>query len=206
MGKPVRLGPGGGSPAWAVTGVGSQQSGLWNAGNAQFAGASGGNLPAPANGAQMVYMLVSAGGVGWTNAVPLGLFQPSTTYTLTIAAGVRLDDATMGDAISEGTISFIANNLNSVPTAISRLSINRNLIPAGTFADFTTSFTTPASGEFVGEAFKVQFGYAAGNASGIVFDNVRVDATAVPEPSAALLSFLSITGMLGCRFRRTRNA
>lgn len=166
--------------SWNESGSGAFQSGVFNPQDAQFPGSSGsGDLPAPALGQQAVFLNIGgAAGVSRTTASPLTTIQANTIYTLTIAVGVRLDFPLPGVVLGE---TFMALRLPNDQTAGgAQLVINANNITRGTFADFSVSFTTNASSPLIGQDLRAFVGYAGDSNSGVMFDNVRLDATPVP--------------------------
>jgi len=131
-----------------------------------------------------------------TSAASLGTIAPLTTYTLTIALGNRKtsDTSLYG---SPGNISFslLANGV-----AFATKTVNNGSVSNGTFADFTLTYTTPSTSPLIRENLKIQLAALPeeGSAYQPSFDNVTLDATAlpvvqsVPEPAtwALLLSGL----------------
>jgi hypothetical protein len=103
-------------------------------------------------------------------------FAPNTVYTLTIAIGNRTTDA---------------NN----PTGVASFGLTADGVEVGvftqgvsapnTFQDFIYAFTTGA----VAPTGNIGIRLAATGGRGL-FDNVRLDATPVPEPSAALCALI----------------
>ena len=183
-------------PGWTRTGGGGNASGVFDSTDTFFPGTSGaGNLPAPGHGQQTSFLHVADfGSVDWFSAASLGIIQPNTTYTLTVAIGVSLDFPVPVNA-GQGSI-FIRRSgfLQAAQTTFSP-----HTLTPGTFTDFTTTFTTGESGGFIGEPFSVGVGYGGPISSGIKADNVRLDATVVPEPTAA--AFLLSSSLLLLRRR-----
>ncbi len=160
--------------------------------NAQFAGSTGDAsvLPGTADGYQAAFMSSGA-----TIFQDLGVLLPNTEYTFTVAVGNRLDRADSNLV----TLSLInGNNLsgNVLVTGASTTS------PAdGTFEDFSVSFTSAA--DVTGNLVIAINSHTA--SSQLVIDNVRLDASAIPEPSA----FAALAGIVGLGFaasRRRRSA
>ena len=120
-----------------------------------------------------------------TSATSLGTIAPLTTYTFTLALGNRKtsDTSLYG---SPGNISFslLANGV-----AFATKTVNNGTVPNGTFQDFTLTYTTTASSPIIGETLKLQLATLPeeGSAYQPAFDNVTLDATAlpvaVPEPA-----------------------
>ena len=178
-------------PSWALdisntANFGS--AGVDNPLNLQYPGTTGspGTLPGTGDGVQLAYINASGNSI----YQDVGLLQPLTIYTLTIAAGTRTDFG----AGSSGSISLV-NGTSDTGTVLSSLAITP---PALTFTDFTTTFTTGAG--VVGDLTIVLKTTSSGN-SEVNFDNVRLDATAAPEPTSAAL-LLGSGAMLLLRRRR----
>lgn len=69
------------------------------------------------------------------------------------------------------------------------------------FTTFTYSFTTGASGGFIGDDLEAQFGADMTGQTQTQFDDVRVTAEAIPEPSTYLM-MLGGFGLLGLCLRK----
>lgn len=134
---------------------------------------------------------------------------PNTTYTLTIAAGNRGGQTAAGNVTTYALLAG-ANTLgvaNFADTAaviadtgltLASGSIDANTIGAGGFADapslvFTTGATVPA------ENVVILLGDSSPSGRSH-FDNIRLDATAIPEVSSSLLGALA--GLVLLRRRR----
>ncbi len=187
-------------PGWTANGT-SAIVGLQNYQNAQFPGSSGaGSLPGTADGLQAGFIYLGGlGGGNFQSDAVLTTILANTKYTLTLALGARPDYPAGENQVS---FNFFANGLGIAGTQI---DIDSELVPVGTFADYMTSFTTGESGPLIGQSLTifVGFGVAPGGAADVTMqvDNVRLDATAVPEPATATL-LLSSAGLLLFRRRR----
>jgi len=171
-------------PDWSYMGSGAFQAGVYDHNDAGFPGATGGNLPAPALGAQSAFLHTGGlGGVSMTTTSALTSILPETTYTLTVAIGVRLDFPA-GPANGGGSLNLFANGVN---VSGSELNFNVNTLPRGAFADYTISFTTGTSDFIIGQSLTPFIGIFFDGSSGINVDNVRLDATSVPEPTTVTL-------------------
>lgn len=154
--------------------------------NGNFPGNPPGNLPAPADGTQ--YFAINEGPSDPTGGIfqDVGALQADTTYTLTVAIGLRSDfgagSANPGLG-SPGIISLI-NGAGNTGTLLS--STTGAPTVSGTFEDFSTSFTTGAS---VSGDLTIELSLAPASTFQADFDNVRLDgsAAAVPEPSTYAL-------------------
>jgi hypothetical protein len=66
--------------------------------------------------------------------------------------------------------------------AFATKTVNNGTVPDGTFQNFTLTFTTPGSGSIIGENLTIQMAALpeTGSAYQPSFDNVTLDATALP--------------------------
>ncbi len=184
---------------WAESGSGAHEGGAYNPTAGNFLGAAGnGALPGTAQGAQAG--LMHAGGTASSNlttAASLATIQANTTYTLTVALGNALDSPAAGQSISQAVLTLLANGASAA-----QLGFDAKTIPLGTFTDYTVSFSTGATGPLIGQALTASIGHAADLDSAIIADNVRIDASPVPEPSTTALLLGTLVLTLGRRKRR----
>lgn len=156
----------------------------------QDASANGFTAGANPDGTQDGYANTGA----WMGSGILTTIAANTTYTLTVAEGNRgggypqSGGFTIGLAFGSAVDSSLTNSL-----AVSLDTSYANSPTVGTFADFTTSFTTGSSDADIGQSLFVLLGsdIVAGN-NPVDFDDVRLTATSVPEPAV-----LSLAGMGG---------
>ncbi len=120
----------------------------------------------------------------------------NTTYTMTIDIGNRVGG---GNAGNPGTPEIYLG-YGSTPGVNYLISIDNASLPAqidGDWVKWSGQFTTGASPVGEGQALRVELN----NGSNVGwFDNVRLDATPIPEPSAAILLAAAGVGL----FRRKR--
>lgn len=133
-------------------------------------------LAAPADGNQAAYLNRQAH--IYQN---VGALQANTLYTLTVAVGNRKD---LGSGQNGGIISLY----NGTDPNGTLLAVSPDFMaPAGTFQDLTITFTT---GSTVSGDLTISLKQTT-TANNTAFDNVRLTAVAVPEPSTfALLPLL----------------
>jgi hypothetical protein len=147
----------------------------------------------------------------------LGNIAASTTYTLTVAIGApttpsSLDNVsgTSGETAAQADISLLADG-----NVASEFTLVNSSVPVGTEADYTTTFTTGASGGFIGDALTIQLEadkafYTVGSNTfvdpgdeSIMFDNVRLTETPEPSTWALMLGGAGFLVLLARRnFRR----
>lgn len=143
---------------------------------------------------------------GYQFSGDLGTFQPNTTYTLTVAMchgyGWNPSDLMKGGiGFATGTTpaSIVGSQLYSMRSDGSL----GDYITVDSFTDKTFILTTGNSDPFLGQPIRVALVLEHGGQyfRGVRFDNVRLDATAVPEP--AVLGLLSSACLLVLRRYRT---
>jgi len=145
-------------PGWTIISGGA---GSWQPGPAAFS-----SVP---NGSTVLYS--NGGLIFQTLGVSL---LANTTYTLSVDIGHRLD----------GFVSNYALSLLAGGSVLNSLAGSNGLIPIGTFADESFSFTSGAN--VPSGSLSIILGSAGPQTD---FDNVRLVATPVPEPgSLALLA------------------
>lgn len=171
--------------------VGGDDIGSQNPNNSQFP--INNPLSAPAQGNQFLYINTFPDNAGGISGIyqSVGDLQPNTIYTLTVAIGSRSDRIN-----TAGTISLL-NGLN--PTTGTILATGGGL-PAtqGTWQDYTISFTT---GDSVAGALTIVLSTVAAGTIQADFDNVRLDAVAVPEPEAYGLALAGLIAVIVWRRR-----
>lgn len=137
-------------------------------------------LAAPAEGNQFTYINMFDPNVTGGLYQDVGALLPNTTYTLTVAIGSRADRIN-----SPGIISLI-NGFDFTGTVLAQ----GGGLPSfqNSWEDYTISFTT---GAIASDDLIVCLS-VLGNGGTIQadFDNVRLDAVAVPEPSTVALGIL----------------
>lgn len=155
-------------------------------------------LPSPAQGNQFVYINTFENNPGGASGIyqSFGALQPNTIYTLTVAIGSRADRIN-----TAGTISLL-NGLN--PTTATVLASGGGL-PAtqGTWQDYSISFQT---GDTVDGFLTIALSTVAAGTIQAGFDNVRLDAVAVPEPELYGLAFAGLIGWIAVRRGRQSKA
>jgi hapalindole H/12-epi-hapalindole U/12-epi-fischerindole U synthase len=189
---------------WTLSGNGN--GGIFDAGNDSFSGTDGDNAPLPgsADGGQSAYVsldgtLSPAAEAHLTTNGSLATVEDNTTYSLTIALGRSFDYPPF-----ETTIALLVNGFVAASSTIPVASMT-----PGTFADFSTSFVTGSTGDpLTGGSLAIRVssskpdGATAPEAFSSDFDNVRLDATTVPEASTTVLVAMGLlTGFLARRAR-----
>lgn len=158
-------------PGWTIMG----QGGSFQPNSAIF------NLPLP-DGNIIAYS--NGGTISQTLAASL---TPDTTYTLSVDVGLRLNGAV---DVTNYTIALYVGN-----TLLNSFSASNGLIPIGTFADETVTYTSGAT-VLPGDLSIV----LTSDGQQADFDNVRLTESAVPEPSSLSL----LAGALGVMFLTLR--
>lgn len=144
--------------------------------------ATDGNQAIALNGGAMMMLLDST----YSPIATTVTLQANTIYTLTFDVGDRTDTPFGGGEIrfgygGTGVAADIGTNL------LTATSVTNPTPSNGGWATWTSTFQTGATPAGLGQALRIEFAV-----SGVqtVFDNVRLDASAVPEPSAMLLGAL----------------
>jgi len=126
--------------------------------------------------------------------------QLSTEYRLTIEVG-NFRPGTPGETWD--FTGFPGYRVDLMAGATVLASDNNTLAPAeGRFLTSTVSFTTGGSHANAGQALAIRLVNLNGAGVEVNFDNVRLDATAVPEPSSALLMVSGLGLALSFRPRK----
>lgn len=153
-------------------------------------------LAAPALGDQFLYVNTFGNNPGGISGVfqPIADLLPNTTYTLTVAIGSRLDRIN-----TAGTISLV-DGFDNTGTILA----TGGGLPAAqdSWEDFSISFTT---GEEVTGFLTIVLSSVAAETIQADFDNVRLEAVTVPEPSTIASLFAAAAfsgGFLVLRRRR----
>lgn len=127
--------------------------------------------------------------------------QANTIYTLTGYVGACIDPANPAGpskyAVPQ-TISLLANN--GVTDTV--LSSSTFVPPAGTFQLFTLTFNSTGSSA-VGQALKISL---IASAAQVGWDDIKLDASLVPEPSSILLAAIGCSTALYSVAKRRKSA
>ena len=181
--------------SWTITApAGNTDNGVYH----PLAGFSSTNpLPAPADGNQIAYLVPGAqNSSSLTTSNSLGTIAANMLYTLTVAVGNRSDNLFFDTGTYK--IDILANGVS-----VGESTLAGSAIAHGTFSDLSATFTSPASGPLIGESLTVELKAIAGSANDeAIFDNVRLTATAVPEPSTVALLIGGSAGLIGFIRRR----
>ncbi len=165
---------------WTRTG----SAGVWNPGS-QYYNNIGHPLP---NGSQVGW---SSGGTATQTLV--ATLQPNTTYTLSIAVGGR-NDISPGVGTSYAVQLLVAGSPVAWVTPVTP--------PILAWTTLTATYTSPSS-VLAGQHLVILI---SATQRQLDFDNVKLEATSVPEPSTYLagLSALGMLGVFGWRTRKLR--
>ena len=117
-------------------------------------------------------------------------YNALTTYTLTVGVGNRNDDFT-----PDGNETLIQLADASTGNILAESIVDASLIPDGTFEDRSLVYTTGQSGDPIGNNIRIILGVTGPDVGRGHFDNVRLDATVIPEPSSVVLMVLGGLGL-----------
>lgn len=164
------------------------------------------------NGAKFVNLAVtgSSGGPDLSQialfSASLGSYQANTEYTLTVGIA-NTHDWNSSDAMKASIGLATGTDLASI-LQVNEWSLRNDgsvgdYIPYNQFADKSFSYTTAAAGGPIGQNLHVvlRFTHDADWFKNVIFDNVRLDATSVPEPTS-LAAFLTGATVLLARRRK----
>jgi hypothetical protein len=124
---------------------------------------------------------------------------PNTIYQLTVAVGHR--NTFVAATGNESTFGlYVGGDAAAGGTLLAESVVDAFPIPVGTFEDFTLTYTTdaaPPSGD-------LYIALSSGGGNRGHFDNIRLDASAIPEPSTLALVAVAVIAMTfaGLRSRR----
>ena len=191
---------------WVVSGGPTSQTGVYNPIEDDYTGARDfdpGILPSPADWRQCAY--IGQNDTGSISQTLEDLLLPDTDYTLTVALGNRKNQL-MGAWKMElfgGTTSIAFNE------GLAETATHAYAAPEGLFGD-VTAFVSASDIETyysssLDEPLRIVLSRVAGStASQVHFDNVRLDASPIPEPSAFILLTSAAAGLLCCLIRKRR--
>jgi hypothetical protein len=123
---------------------------------------------------------------------------PNTIYQLSVAVGHR--NTFVAPTGNESTFGlYVGGDAAAGGTLLAESVVDAFPIPVGTFDDFSLTYTTGAAPP-AGNLF-ISLSSGGGNRGH--FDNIRLDASAIPEPSTLALVLVAATGVI-CAARRRR--
>ena len=145
--------------------------------------------------------------LGWSNGgspwqLLSALLAANTTYTLTVDIGDRTDHAFAGAQLRLGTGAVLGSNL--LPAVVVANTVpNNTAAPNDGWQTWQSTFTTGAAPVNLGQPLRIEL-FNPGTIQ-TLYDNVRLDASTVPEPATSILSAI-VFGAVLCKRRRTRHA
>lgn len=140
------------------------------------------------------------------------LLTANTRYTVLIDVGRPLPGYSI--ATSFGSVPLTPAgyriSLQTFPGGDELASdVNSLVTPSGGFVTAKLTFDIPHGDPRVGEGMFIGLGVVSGaepgSAYAALFDNVRIDAAPIPEPSTLALGGLAATALLGIAIRARRN-
>jgi hypothetical protein len=172
-----------------------------------YFGAFAQNDPHLPNDPDVAFINGNGGGTGVFTTDSLSTtIAPLTTYTLSLDVGFNSANspASYQSPSPTVTLGFLANGMSTGVTTVTAAQIEADPTysnGSNNFTTFTYSFTTGSSGGFVDDDLEVQFTADLSGATQTQFDDVRITADAVPEPSTYVMMMGSLA-LLGFCLRR----
>ncbi len=132
-------------------------------------------------------------------------FAENTTYTLTVSVGDRSDAVYKGYTIKLGFNdgeTTGAGTFSELATAFD--AYDSGNVPESSFIDVNLSYTVPQGAPAIGQNIEIrlQTDPDSGTSTATLFDDVRLDATAIPEPSSFVLLGSATLLLMRRRIRR----
>jgi hypothetical protein len=123
---------------------------------------------------------------------------PNSIYQLTVAVGNRMNFVSATG--NESTFGlYVGGDAAAGGTLVAESVVDAFPIPVGTFEDFTLTYTTGAAPP-TGDLY---IALSSGGGNRGHFDNIRLDASAIPEPSTLAMVLMAGIGVM-CAVRRRR--
>ena len=123
-------------------------------------------------------------------------YAARTRYTLSVGVGNRANFTSAGNQ----TIVRLADATDG--SILAESIFDASLIPVGAFEDRSLSYITGAAGGSIGNAIRIELAVGDAAFGRAHFDNVRLDATVIPEPGAIVLLGLGLLGVAARTWRR----
>jgi len=192
------------NPAGATGWTAELNGAVVNPNDSQFSGSTGDVTPlsGTADGFQFSGTGFGSGTSGGAGRLYQGLFanvEQDTTYTLTVAAGARLDQGVP----TSGTMQLRAGS--DTGTLLASLDVISGGVgggaydvvappfPSDTFVDYSFSVDTTDFADEVGNQLFIVFESPAGGQ--VAWDNVRLRVSIIPEPSSMMMAITSLLGL-----------
>lgn len=142
--------------------------------------------------------------LGWSNGgtptqVLSALLLANTTYTLTVDIGDRTDLAFAGAQLRLGTGPGLGSNLLPAVVVANTTPVN-GAGPNDGWQTWQSTFTTGAAPPNLGQPLRIEL-FNPGTIQ-TLYDNVRLDASPVPEAASSILCVIAV-GAVVCKRRRT---
>ena len=175
--------------------------------NAYFVVHESGRYPTGADDgdqAAQITLLTTDPGVSGVLYQPLAeTLMPNTLYTLSVAVAMSTTDAANGFGNGGALIELYADSGSTLLAGVTTPIISGD----GVWTTFTVNYMSPASSPAIGSPLLIRL-RANGNGinfTSLAFDNVQLNATAVPEPGTALMASLAVASLALFRPRRKRS-
>lgn len=149
-------------------------------------------------------------GTGYVYNVADELLKANTRYTVQVDVGRPLPGYSIPNSLGAIPLTPAGYRVDvgTIPGNVDLASdVNSLVTPSGGFVTAKLTFDIPNGDPRIGQALYISLGALHGDnqeAYTALFDNVRIDAVAIPEPASIWLACCAFTGLVALCARRRR--